>query len=208
MAIPSVCTITTPTNAQAIQVNPATSVATFTITGTTDATTPISVALTPSAGGSPLTTTSNGSGVWSVTATAVPINSYSAVATAGTAPDTLDSAARNFSVVAAQFPGNGSGNVQPIEITANWLAGNITAFSQAPTMTVDQAICQYRGSSLTNGGVIKALNNWAGITDPLLFVSQNVALNLIARTNGVAGTPNLDDATALWGIAQALFPNP
>lgn len=206
MPIPATCVITSPTDAQEIAATTA-GTKTFSITGTTDATTPISVALTPSAGGSPLTTTSNGSGAWTVTATAVPIDDYVIVATAGTAPDTLDSDPIDVSIVAAEFPGNGSGNVQSMELTANWLAGTITTLTQAPPMTVDQAICLYRNSSYTNGGIIKALNNWAGITDPQLFVSQNIALNIIAAANGVAGTPNLDDATALWGIAQALFPN-
>ena len=207
MAAPATSVILTPTNAQQIAADPV-GTKTFTITGTTDPATPVSVALTPSAGGSPLTTTSNGSGAWTVTATAVPIASYAAVATAGVDPDTTVSATRNFSVVAAVFPGNGSVNVQPMELVANWLAGTIADLTHAPTLTFDAAICLYRNSSLTNGGVIKALNVWAGITDPQLYVSQNIALNMIAAANAVAGTPNLDDATALWGICQKLFPTP
>jgi hypothetical protein len=179
---------------------------TLAVTGTTDPDTAVSVALSPSAGGSPLTTTSTGSGAWTVTTTGVPVGDYTITATAGVTPDTTVSAAVTAHVIGAVFPGNQAHDPGPMELAANWLAGTITDFSQAPVLTFDDAMCRYLNSSLANGGVIAALNKWAGITDPQLYVSQNDALNRVAALNGVPGIPNLDDATALWRICQKLYP--
>lgn len=89
---------------------------------------------------------------------------------------------------------------------ANWLAGAVTETTQVPPLTFEVALCRFRGVDEIWGGVAKAVNEWAGITDPDLYQPINICLNMIVGQLGDPGAGTYDNGRALQAIAISNSP--
>lgn len=201
MPAPATSVITSPVTGFTKWVGPGDSYTTS-VTGTTDADTPVELLDGVTSKG---TGTSNGSGAFTFASKVFAIGSHSLTVRAGTDPDFTTSTAVVITVTDAVTP-IARADDRSVAWYLNFLAGTSAANMAANLLlTPKDAACDWAGVSRANFTYTGALNSKAGITDPTLWVSVNKALNLIAygTTNPDLCRPWLTDQQALLKIALA-----
>lgn len=202
MAAPSTCVITSPATSS-VGAGPAGTYS-VTVTGTTDASTPVELFDGVTSKG---TATSSGAGAFTFSNKTLAVGAHSLTVRAGVDPDFTTSTAVVVTVV---DPTADIGD--PRNRKAGWylnfLAGN-TVYGIAENLLppASQAACTWAGVSPLRYGLIGALNVKAGITDPTLYKPVEACLNLIAYNTADlnACRPWLHAQQALYKLATEAF---